>query len=233
MDSENLGPGAAAFSLGDAAYCAPDLAAFAAFYVDHASFVWSCVRRLGVSEDQVEDAVQDTFITAFRRLDSYLGQASERAWLYGIARRIASRYRRSMVRRSRKHIAYAQFRTQGRPGQLRGTHDLGERIASRAVIESGLQCLDDDKRAVFLLSELHGMSAPEVADALDVPVTTVESRLKSARKRFRSYLGETGVLAIPASLLTRLRHNPFYSYQARRIREFAAKIAADRPAPEK
>lgn len=205
MDSENPGRGSAAFAdprtldgeFDDAVLAAPDLAAFASFYVDHAGFVWSCVRRLGVPLDSLEDAVQDIFITAFRRLDSYMGRASERAWLYGIARRVASRYRRSLLRRSRKHVAYEQFRAQAGFSGGPMASDMGERLSSRALIESGLACLDDDKRAVFLLSELHGMSAPEVADALEVPVTTVESRLKAARKRFRQYLVETGVLEHP------------------------------------
>src|SRR5262245_49096480 len=64
----------------------------------HAEFVWRALRQLGVAEADLEDQTQEVFIVAYRRYASWNG-GSPRGWLYAIARRCASHYRRDGHRR--------------------------------------------------------------------------------------------------------------------------------------
>ena len=69
---------------------------FRAFYRDHYGFVWAAVRRFGVPPAWVDDATQDAFVVAYRRHAELRG--SPRPWLYGIAFRVVSDYRRRVER---------------------------------------------------------------------------------------------------------------------------------------
>ncbi|HLL20652.1 MAG TPA: sigma-70 family RNA polymerase sigma factor, partial [Kofleriaceae bacterium] len=63
-------------------------------YTQHAAFVWRVLRTFGVGESQIEDAVQDVFVVVHRRLGEWEGRAAITTWLFAIARRVASTYRR-------------------------------------------------------------------------------------------------------------------------------------------
>ena len=65
-----------------------------------------------------------------------------------------------------------------------GPHELAARSEGRRVLEHLLDALDDDKREVFVLAELEQMSAPEIAEALEMNLNTVYSRLRVARQEF-------------------------------------------------
>src|SRR5262245_20245633 len=74
---------------------------FSAFYEQYFAFVWRSVRRLGVADHAVDDAVQDVFVVVHRRLAEFEGRSSVRSWLFGIALRVARARRRSDLRKSR------------------------------------------------------------------------------------------------------------------------------------
>src|SRR5262245_28504253 len=63
-------------------------------YAAHVAFVWRVLRTFGLSEAQIEDAVQDVFIVVHRRLPEWEGRAAITTWLFAIARRVASSHRR-------------------------------------------------------------------------------------------------------------------------------------------
>lgn len=151
----------------------PRLADFQAFYAEHAAFVAQVVRRCGVPAGGVEDAVQDVFVTAYRRWTSYDTQRQARAWLYGIARRTASNTRRGLIRGARKHVALSEVEGVNPTARLESWLEL-ERFAAR---------LNDDERELFVSSELEGRTGPELADAFALNVNTVYSRLRLLRRR--------------------------------------------------
>ncbi|WP_434427805.1 RNA polymerase sigma factor [Nannocystis pusilla] len=154
-----------------------DGASFEALFREHFGFVYRNLRRLGVPPAAVEDAVQEVFLVVLRRPDAPI--TSVRGWLYGIARRIAWRQRRSAGRQNR----LAQALADEAPRALDGAVAVAEREAA-ALLERFLGRLDEDKRAVFLLAELEQMTAPEIARALEVKENTVYSRLRAARQEF-------------------------------------------------
>ncbi|MFY0532306.1 RNA polymerase sigma factor [Nannocystis pusilla] len=157
--------------------------AFRELYRNEFTFVWTVARRLGVPPPLVEDAVQDVFLTAYRRLDQVCFEVSARAWLYGVTRRIASRYHRSAERRSRRLAAIAAV--------SHGPADPPqERVDSAEQLERLLAQLGANTRAAFEMSELFGMSGPEIASELGIPVKTVYSRVRLAREQLIREFGE-------------------------------------------
>jgi RNA polymerase sigma factor (sigma-70 family) len=152
-------------------------------YERHVDFVWRNLRRLGVPDGDLEDAVQETFVVAYRRRDTYRTGASPRGWLYGIVRRIASRFRRGAMRRGRLHLAIA--------GAPEAANDLTQTIEQRdawRIVEQFVVGLPDDKRDVFVLAELEGMTGTEIATLLQLNPNTVGSRLRAGRSAFARYL---------------------------------------------
>jgi RNA polymerase sigma-70 factor (ECF subfamily) len=158
----------------DAASATP----FEGFFRRNHDFVWRNLRRLGVETAVVDDALQDVFVTAHRRIGQLRADASERAWLYTILRRVAFRYRRSAKRRRRKIDALETVA----PSEHRD--HTAESFDARRFMHGFLEGLGDKRGPVFAMVELEGMSAPEVADALGLKVNTVYSRLRLGREAF-------------------------------------------------
>jgi RNA polymerase sigma-70 factor (ECF subfamily) len=151
---------------------------FESLFRRHYDFVWRNLRRLGVPNAACDDALQDVFVTAHRKRGQLDPTASERGWLYAILRRIAFRYRRSEWRRKRKHDAFGELidgSAREAPGRL---------LDARRFMGEFLDGLGEKRRPVFIMVELEGMSAPEVADALELKLNTVYSRLRLGRAAF-------------------------------------------------
>jgi len=158
----------------------------AALYRDHGGYVSRILRRCGVADDELEDAVQETFLVAYRRIDAFEGRAAARTWLYAIAIRVASTMRRSRRRedaRREKGGADLVGSSLQDPEVVVGQHQAHD------VLMALLDELDDRKRAVFVLADLEGLPIPEVAKILGLNVNTVHSRLRLARERFEVALG--------------------------------------------
>jgi len=157
---------------------------FEEIYDDHVEFVWRVLRRLGVPADTAEDAVQDVFFVAHRRLGEFEGRSSIKTWLFGIIANVASNHRRSLHRKSPAQQLGEAVELDTVACERAGPHEAAERAEAVRRLEAVLEQLDIDKRAVFVLSELEQMSMPEIADALGVNVNTAYARLRAARKAF-------------------------------------------------
>jgi RNA polymerase sigma factor (sigma-70 family) len=161
----------------------PAISAFHELYRDEFAFVWATARRLGVPPAILEDVVQDVFLTAFRRLDQLRFEVSARAWLHGVTRKIAARHRRTAARLSRRLAALASA-----PRSLQGPPQ--DRLAAAQQLDRLLTRLGERTRTVFEMAELLGMSGPEIAGELGIPVSTVYSRVRIAREQLVRELGQ-------------------------------------------
>ncbi|MEZ4472641.1 MAG: sigma-70 family RNA polymerase sigma factor [bacterium] len=141
--------------------------------------VWRTLRRLGVEERDLEDAAHEVFVVVHRRLGDYDPGRPLRPWLSGIAWRVAADERRR-ARHHRERLGVEDTAPCPAPGPEQALA-AGQ---ARALVHRALQALDLDRRVVFVMAELDGATAPEIADALGVPVNTVYSRLRVARQRF-------------------------------------------------
>ena len=145
-------------------------------YRRHYTFVWRSLLRLGVDESTVDDAVQDVFIVVHRKLDAFEGRAAVRTWLFAIARRIALRYRDRARRRAQDEPETDTPTERGRPDTALSCNEALQQL------QSWLDELDEDKRAVFVLSEFEQLRAPEIATMLGANLNTVYARLRAARQ---------------------------------------------------
>ena len=152
-----------------------------AAFREHHDFVWRSLAHLGVMAEWIDDAVQDVFVIAHRRRDAFDGRAPVRHWLYGIARNISLKYRERSARAAARASDLAE-----RPSFA--TSEPGEaelsRVEAASFVEHFLATLDPDQRAVFVLADIEGHSAAEIAALVGSNVNTVYSRLRLARRRF-------------------------------------------------
>ncbi|MCR9163256.1 MAG: RNA polymerase sigma factor [Nannocystaceae bacterium] len=160
---------------------APELRAFERTYRDEGPFVAAVLGRLAVPSEAVHDAVQDVFVAAYRRWPDFDDTRPVRPWLTAFAHRVAFRYRRSQARRDRKRAA------------LRHVHVVTERSSAeradaRAFLRRFLAQLDDGHRHVFMLSELEGRTAPEIAKVVGISTEAVYGRVRRVRKRLHRAL---------------------------------------------
>jgi RNA polymerase sigma-70 factor (ECF subfamily) len=151
---------------------------FTQLYEENFDFVWRSIRMLGVPADAADDAAQDVFLVAHRRLADFEGRSLPRTWLFAIALRVVSDYRRS--RRRKMRLLDEVMHTEPQPA--RTPFDAAVGSERRDVLLSALDALSEDQRAVFVLADIEELSAPEIASALEVNLNTVYSRLRSARK---------------------------------------------------
>ncbi len=155
---------------------------FTDVFRQHFDFVWRTVRSLGVPDAAVDDAVQEVFITVHRRLGEFERRSALKTWIYSIAYHTAQNHRRSARRREASSLDPELPSREPGPGE----HVAGAQ-AGRFVLEF-LDQLPRERRDVFVACVLEELSAPDVAEILQVKVNTVYSRLRLARAEFRAAL---------------------------------------------
>lgn len=148
-----------------------------ALYDAWVDFVWRSLRRLGVAEASLDDAVQDVFLVVHRRLAEFEGRSSPKTWLFGIALRVARDHRRTARRRGGLEALPPDL-----PDDGVSPCDALDRKRALGTLDAALAHLDDDRRAVLVMMEIEEMTAPEVAEVLEIKLNTVYSRLRLARR---------------------------------------------------
>jgi RNA polymerase sigma-70 factor (ECF subfamily) len=145
----------------------------------HAPYVWNTLRRLGVHASDLEDVTHDVFLQVQRHLGDFDTSRPVRPWLFGFAFRVASDHRRRAYRR--RETAQPEVEA------VDPTAPADERLAAqqdRQLVQSALDTIDLDRRAVFVLYEIDGVPMAEIARSLSIPTNTAYSRLRVARAEF-------------------------------------------------
>lgn len=145
-------------------------------------FVWRVLRRLGLNGAEADDGVQDVFLIVAHKLQHYDERGAMRAWLYTIARLVAAQTRRASSRQQRKQQLFESPATYPDPQQLAEGRELAQ------LVQRFMDGLDERQGTVFYLSEVEGLSAPEIAAALELELSTVLGRRRLSRKRFEAFL---------------------------------------------
>jgi RNA polymerase sigma-70 factor (ECF subfamily) len=171
-------------------------ATLARLLTEHFRMVWRALRRLGVPEHTVDDAAQEVFLIASRKLDAIEG-GHERRFLYGVALRVAANARRA--RAARAEVPLTELVEEAAAGAPNPESLLDQKRA-RELLDAALEAMPDELRTAFVLFELEGCTGPEVAELCDIPLGTAASRLRRAREAFQTVvrdlgrrLGRTGV----------------------------------------
>ena len=153
-----------------------DRARLAQIFSAHHASVWRALRRRGLPADAAEDATQETFVLAAERLPD-IQSGSERAFLIGTALRLAHTLGRKTVRWELDEDMDQRFS---------GVRDTDETRADIQLCDLVLSKVDPDLAEVFVLYELEGLTSPEIAQLLEIPLGSVASRLRRAREQFRA-----------------------------------------------
>jgi RNA polymerase sigma-70 factor (ECF subfamily) len=162
-----------------AALAEPPPVDFRAIYEAEFGYVFHTLRRLGIADRDLEDVIHEVFIAFHRTRDGYDARRPIRPWLFGIAFRVASDWRRRAQHR------YEIPDGKSEPAGVAPAADEAVAQAQRrALVLEALESLDLDKRAVFVLHDIDERAMPEVAEALSVPLNTLYSRLRLARAEF-------------------------------------------------
>ncbi len=151
---------------------------FEQVFEQHLDYVVHSLRRLGIAERDVEDLAHEVLLVVHKRLSSYDPARPIKPWLFGIAFRVASDFRR----RARTRLEVPDSDPGGALGD--GSH-AEDAHALRDHLMRALDTLDDEQRALFVLHAIDGASAPEIAEAMGIELNTVYSRLRTARLRVR------------------------------------------------
>lgn len=157
--------------------------ALEALFRAHGAYVHRAARHLGAPSGEIEDVVQEVFLIAHRRLDEFEGRASPRTWLYGICMRVVANVRR----RAHRHREKLVERLPENAGE-RDLEHASDVARARVALDSALDTLDDDKRAVFVLVDIEELSVDEVAKIVEIPKKTVYSRLYVARDQVLAHM---------------------------------------------
>lgn len=177
---EALAPAVAPASSGQE----PARPSFEAVYDEQFDFVWRSLLLLGVAPDVVEDATQEVFSVVSRQLGQFEGRASIRTWLFAVVQRVAANQRRTRRRKQQP----LQPLGEGPACLLPTPQARLEAAESIDIVQRFCASLDPERRAVFVLALLEELPAPEVSQALGIPVNTVYSRVRHLREGLRRML---------------------------------------------
>jgi RNA polymerase sigma-70 factor, ECF subfamily len=161
--------------------------AMAAFYREHGRVVLAQVLLVTGERVLAEEIVQDTMLAVWRGAASFRGESSARSWVIGIARRQT----RDRLRGRRLRLVDDSFLAD-QPGPDPGPEVLALDRAELAEVMAAIRELAAPHREVLGLVFGSGLSLPEVAGVLEIPVGTVKSRLTAARTALSRMLEEKG-----------------------------------------
>jgi RNA polymerase sigma-70 factor (ECF subfamily) len=151
-------------------------------YRRHFKSVWRLLRRLGVAPAQLDDAAQDVFLVVQKKLAQLDPDPALQSWVFAIAVRVASEYRRRAARVRAQVLEDTLAASGSDPAR---SSEIQESVR---LLHAILAELDEKKREVFVLAELEELSAPEIAGVLGVNPNTVYSRLRAAKEQFDAAL---------------------------------------------
>ena len=153
------------------------------------------LRILGNSEDAA-DMTQEAFIKAFNSMSGFRGDSKFSVWLTRIVSNLCLDFLRSRSRRPTVSLSVED--DEGDDVQLdiadvsQSPELLLERSLTRESVRRGLKALPEDYREILLLREIQGLSYDEIAEALNIEVGTVKSRIFRGRKKLCDYLIKDG-----------------------------------------
>jgi RNA polymerase sigma-70 factor, ECF subfamily len=155
-----------------------DMDAFHLLVDRYASYLFALAAGLIGNQTDAEDVVQECLTGVFRGLHSFRQQSSVKTWLTAILIRQVSAFRRSR----------SLWRRAGALKEQAPAPSLGPRSDARLDVHAAIAALPEEFRQAIVLRELLGLSYEEIAQVLDVPRGTVESRLFRGRRLLREAL---------------------------------------------
>ena len=152
-----------------------------------------------------EDLAQDTLIKLYQQSWDYLPVGRFRGWLFRIARNL-------LIDDIRRKTNDALVRAVKRPrdadddvlyriaGEMTSPEDMADQREVAKLVEAGLALIPEEQRQTFTLHHYGGVSLPEIAQIMDVPLPTAKSRLRLAREKLAEIMRSHGIMPLEESL---------------------------------
>ncbi|MGZ5292977.1 MAG: RNA polymerase sigma factor [Actinomycetota bacterium] len=157
-----------------------DTAAFGELVERHQSRIYAVCLRILADPEEARDAAQDAFITAFRKLAQFRGDAAFTTWLHRIAVNACYDELRRAKRRPMLHtVTPADDDRAPEPGPPSADH--ADEVAGTLDVTKALAAIPDDFRIALVLADVEDLPYDEIARVLEVPVGTVKSRVHRGR----------------------------------------------------
>lgn len=173
------------------AHCAGDADAFGEIFRRHRDRMWAVALRTTRDPEMAADAVQEAFIAAFRRADSFRGDAAVTTWLH----RIVVNSCLDRLRRNKPVVGLPD----ADHSDLADRHDHHLSVDVRLDVQRALEQLPEGQRMALVLVDMHGLSITEAASILDVAEGTIKSRCARGRAAMVPLLGLPAPADVPMS----------------------------------
>jgi RNA polymerase sigma-70 factor (ECF subfamily) len=163
-------------------------------FMPHINSMYNFAYRLTLDEDDAKDLLQDTYLKAFRFIDSFQQGTNAKAWLFRILKNsFINDYRKKSKEPSKVDYQDVESYYNSDDVDRQITPDLRVEALQDMIgdeISNALNSLDVDFRTVIILCDLEGFKYDEMAKILDIPIGTVRSRLHRARNLLKEKLSE-------------------------------------------
>lgn len=163
-------------------------------FMPHINSMYNFAYRLTLDEDDAKDLLQDTYLKAYRFIDSFQQGTNAKAWLFRILKNsFINDYRKKSKEPSKVDYQEVESYYNSDDVDRQITPDLRVETLRDMIgdeISNALNSLDVDFRTVIILCDLEGFKYDEMAKILDIPIGTVRSRLHRARNLLKEKLSE-------------------------------------------
>jgi RNA polymerase sigma-70 factor (ECF subfamily) len=163
-------------------------------FMPHINSMYNFAYRLTLDSDDSKDLLQDTYLKAFRFIDSFQKGTNAKAWLFRILKNsFINDYRKKSKEPSKVDYQEVESYYNSEDVDRQITPDLRVEALQDMIgdeISIALNSLDVDFRTVIILCDLEGFKYEEMAKILDIPIGTVRSRLHRARNLLKEKLSE-------------------------------------------
>ena len=165
-----------------------ELGAFEQLYRAHAGRLYGLALRMLGNPSEAEDQLQEVFLSAHRKLDSFRGDSALGTWLYRLATNQILDHVRSRAARTRQLTDGLDDASTLADGS---GHRLADRAISRIDLERAVAELPEGCRTAFILHDVQGLEHREIAEVLGIAEGTSKSQVHKARLRLRAMLART------------------------------------------
>ena len=152
---------------------------FRSLYEHYFPLVWRWATRLGIPHSALDDVVQEIFLAIFQHVDEFEGRSSLKTWIFGVTIGVTRNFRR---RHTSGPIGDSSSELDTLLERAPHPEAIAQQTEALALLQAILDGLDEEKREVFVLSELEELTMIEISQIVGVSPNTVTSRLRLARQ---------------------------------------------------
>jgi RNA polymerase sigma-70 factor, ECF subfamily len=193
----------------------------------YTNVVYRILYKILRHEEDTQDALQDTFVSAYRALPRFRQDAKFSTWIYRVATNAA------LMKARKRKMNFVSLDHPSEDGEAKTAWELPDwsatpdeellGVETRRVMEEAIQALPPEQRAAFVLHDVQDLSSAETAEAMGITVSAVNSRLHRARVFLRDRIGR--YTKHPEPTVAR-RLDPATQVKAERVAEQASRSAA-------